>query len=153
MVARNTAIVARKILTCAGVVLLVCLLAGCARGVLEPDENTFYISIRNQCDSDIYGVHHEYYLDNEPEGGGGTMYADQTPIRQGDTLNLEFTPADFPEDADLATFSLELYVMLEDGQEIPVDEPLIMPVDYGQVYSFSLYGSNSEGFYLIEDES
>ncbi len=135
-------------------VLASVMLAACgSSGELQPDENTFYVSIANQCDSEIYGLHYEYYLGEEPIGGGFVTYASNKPIRENDVLSEDFIAAYFPEDSDLSAFRTEVFVILEDGQESSAGEPLAIDADYGQVYNFSLYGSDSEGFYLIEDES
>ena len=42
----------------------VLLLSGCSGGVkIEADESTFLIGLRNNCDCEIYKVHHEFLLD------------------------------------------------------------------------------------------
>ena len=98
----------KRILT---IVLAVLLLSGCSGGVkIEANETTFLIGIRNNCDCEIYKVHHEYYIGEEPAGGGYICNADGSAISFDDVLVKDFIPADFPEDANLAEFRIEVFV-------------------------------------------
>ena len=56
----------------------------------------------NNCQSDIYGLHYEYYIDGQPIGGAIVRVANTAiiPLSSGNATVLTFTPADFPADAD-----------------------------------------------------
>ena len=118
-------------------------------------EDAFYIALTNDCDSEIYGIHCEYYLGDVPTGGGVvTNSGDKpTPIKKSSVLSRDFIPADFPKDADLSTFKIQVYVILEEGQEVPTGEPVEMSVQYGSRYYLTLSGNNGAGFMVTKEES
>ena len=95
------------------------LISGSACGY-QPDEEeqiageSFAIDVINNCTDDIYGFHYEYYLQGNAVGGGDVVIADsvKTPFPVGDSSLFSFSSADFPPNAGLASFQLELFVCL-----------------------------------------
>mgnify|MGYP007111629908 CR=1 FL=1 len=108
--------------------------------------NGFEIQIENECDAKIYGVHYEYYLAQKAVGGGETGYANGSAIPEGDVITLDFLPKDFPEDTDLSSLSVEIFVQA-DGREVPADNSIDISAQYGKAYHYKLSGSDS-GFVL-----
>ena len=134
----------KRILT---TVLLLLLLSGCSSGVkIEANEHSFLIGFRNNCDCEIYKVHHEYYIGDEPIGGGYACNADGSAIRSGDVMLKDFIPADFPEGANLAEFRTEVFVVDGVGKEYPCGESLNLDAAYGKEFEFTLTGNYDSGF-------
>jgi len=129
------------------IVLAVLLLSGCSGGVkIEANESTFLIGLRNECDCEIYKVHHEYYIGDKPVGGGYACNADGSAIRSGDVMLKDFIPADFPEGANLAEFRIEVFVVDGAGKEYPCGEALCLDAAYGNEYEITITGNYESGF-------
>ena len=128
-------------------VLAVLILSGCSGGAkIEVNESTFLIEVRNNCDCEIYKVHHEYYIGDEPIGGGYSCNADGSAIRAGDVLVKDFIYADFPEGANLAEFRIEVFVVDGAGKEYPCGEVLSLNAAYGNDYEIIITGNYESGF-------
>ena len=136
------------------IVLAVLLLSGCSGGVkIEANESTFLIGLRNECDCEIYKVHHEYYIGEKPIGGGYACNADGSAIRSGDVLVKDFISADFPEGADLSEFYIEVFVVDGAGKEYPCGEALCLDAAYGNEYEITITGNYEGGFSSAWSES
>ena len=136
------------------IVLCILLLAGCSHDVkIEADETTFLIGLRNQCDCEIYKIHHEYYIGDKPVGGGYACNADGSSIRSGDVMLKVFIPEDFPEGANLTEFRIEVFVVDGAGKEYPCGEPLSLKAAYGNEYEIIITGNYESGFYAAWSES
>lgn len=125
------------------------LLCGCADEGAGGREDAFRLSIMNDCEGEIYGVHIEYALDGEPTGGGVTGavgLGKVQPIERGDDMTWEFDERDFPEQADLTGLSVEVYVVLAGEKELLADGTLAFSAEYGRDYFASLSGSEEAGF-------
>ena len=128
-------------------VMLAFLFSGCSGGVkIEANESTFLIGLRNQCDCEIYNVHHEYYIGDKPAGGGYACNADGSAIRFGDVMLKDFIPADFPEGANLDEFCIKVFVVDGAGKEYPCGEPLSLNATYGNEYEIIITGNYESGF-------
>ena len=136
------------------IVLCILFLSGCSGGVkIEADESTFLIGLRNNCDCEIYKVHHEYYIGDKPIGGGYACNADGSAIRSGDVLVKDFISADFPEGADLSEFHIEVFMVDGAGKEYPCGEPLSLNAAYGNEYEIIITGNYEGGFSSAWSES
>lgn len=113
---------------------------------IEANDNAFLVGFHVDCNEDVYGIHFEYYLDGVPAGGGLTGNASGSKITTGDVLAKDFIPDDFPENADLSRFQLEIFVVDENGEEYPCNSVLNMAVAYGNTYDLSITGSYKDGF-------
>ena len=134
----------KRILT---IVLAVMLLSGCAGGAkIEANESTFLIGFRNNCDCEIYKVHHEYYIGDDPAGGGYICNADGSAISLDDVLVKDFIPADFPDGANLSEFRIEVYVTDGTGTKQHCGEPLSLDAAYGNEYETTITGNEKSGF-------
>lgn len=129
--------------------VILCLLTLCSCQVTPPEpQNQIVLAIQNQCEEDIYGLHCEYSFDGKPYGG--QTVSQDTPFPQEETINIIFTPSDISMDVDLSTAQFELYVVLEDKQEMPAGEPVLLAVEYGNTYPFVLSGNEQDGFTLTQ---
>ena len=136
------------------VILLVALLISGSAGGYQTDEveqiagESFAIDVINNCTDDIYGFHYEYYLQGNAVGGGDVVIADsvKTPFPVGDSSLFSFSSADFPPNAGLASFQLELFVVGKDSTEMKVEPLLELAAQYGERYQFELTGNYSDGF-------
>lgn len=132
------------------VVLLFALLLLCACNnvgtQIEPNESTFLVNFHHDCSDDIYGIHFEYYLDGTPIGGGVVGNANGSKLSTKDVLVKDFISDDFPENAELSQFELELFVVDKNGDEYQCNSVLNFSVEYGKTYDISIAGSYKEGF-------
>jgi len=136
--------------------ILLCflLLTGCAGGVkIEANETTFLVGIRNNCDCEIYKVHHEYYIGDKPAGGGYICNADGSALAFDDVLIKDFIPSDFPEGANLAEFRIEVFVTDGMGEKHPCGEALSLNAAYGHEYEVTITGNENSGFYAAWSEN
>ncbi len=145
--------------------LALCLLLGCSAAEYHADEQTILILVELDQSDDVYEISYERMINGQSVGGGGASNADRSRLgytrfgtREKDPLiDLILTTDDFPADADLDAFSLQLYVRTEplisvDWDDpyvgtIPVKELLSFSVAYGHVYRVRLYGSTEEGYH------
>ena len=128
-------------------IFLALFLCGCSSGVkIEANDSTFLIGLRNECDCEIYKVHHEYYLGDKPIGGGYACNADGSAIEYGDVMLKDFIPADFPEGVNLAEFRIEVFVVDGAGKEYPCGEALCLDAAYGNEYEITITGNYESGF-------
>ena len=129
-------------------IVLVLLLGGCSNDTKdEVAEDEVIIKFVFDTDVVIYGIHIEYYLEENPMGGKYYNPADGSPFEKGEDIWVRFYQStDFPEDADLSLFNFELYTFPEEAQiiagETGEDEVLIkalsLVVEYGKAYTFSI---------------
>ena len=135
------------------ILLVVLLISGSACGYQTDEEEqlageSFAVDVINNCTDDIYGIHYEYYLQGKAIGGGDVVIADssKTPFPVGDISLFSFSPEDFPPNAGLASFQLELFVVGKDSTEMKVEPLLELAAQYGERYQFELTGNYSDGF-------
>lgn len=113
---------------------------------IEANESTFLVNFHVDCNEDVYAIHFEYYLDGTPAGGGLVGNADGSRIPAGDVFTKDFIPKDFPEDADLSQFQLEICIVDKSGDEYPCDSILSFAVAYEKTYDIWITGSCEDGF-------
>lgn len=128
-------------------VVLLCGLCACGKGrAIRANNTTFLVEFHNTCEADIYTIHYEYYLGDTPIGGGEMGNADNSAIEPDDVLTKDFIKKDFPENADLRDFKLEIFATDHYKNEYPCDPVLPFEVEYGKTYSIELSGSFLDGF-------
>lgn len=106
----------------------------------------FYIILHQEAEKPLYGVHYEYYVKDTPIGGAeivGIENGNVIPIEPGETISLQFNKRDFPENADLNTLSVELYIIDQFGNETKAENDIKLSADYGNNYDFILTGDIS----------
>lgn len=133
-------------------VLCVLLMAACSDMNVSQNDEEFCIVIHQDTESAIYGVHCEYYLEDTPVGGMEAMIMENgavIPVEPGDTIRFRFNKQSFPENADLSTLLVEIYVMHQSGNETKTENDIELSADYGNEYDFSLTGSISD-YYISE---
>ena len=141
------------------VVALLCVLAGCAGSSERPLEelagkDNFVVAVFNQAEIPFYGLHYEYYLAGKPVGGTIVMQLEQDepiPIEKGERLVCDFPAKGFPEGADLSTFAVEFFVVLQNGEELPAGALLEINAAYGNSYRCIL-AEDAQGNLLVELE-
>jgi len=136
----------KKLTTIITVILFLFCLSSCRVKEQAEEEPLFSIVVANQCNEEIYGLHFEYELDGQPMGGGGIRNANNSPIEKGDTLTNDFISADFPENADLQSFSNQYYVILANDEEIQAGEEITLNPEKGSTYPLLLEGNPADGF-------
>lgn len=124
----------------------------------EQAENSEYTSVICQidCEESIYGIHLEYFLDRQPQGGMSIVNAStDSPLAQGERLHAQFEERDFPSPEALGeqTFGIMAFVVLENGSELPVDCFWEWNAECGSEYLFMLSGNSRDGFTLAPAES
>lgn len=128
----------------AGALAILTLMAGCTAA--PTPAQAFYLEITNQCSDAVLAIYHEYALAGRTLGDGGVQNSDGQPLSQGEVLSLEFTSQNFSGETDLSAFSVQLYVVLDDGDERPVGGPITLAAAYGQTYAFGITGNRNTGF-------
>lgn len=136
----------KKLTTIFTIILFLFCLSSCKTKGQDEEESLFSIVVTNQCNEEIYGLHFEYELDGQPIGGGGVRNADNTPIDKGDTLTNDFIPADFPENADMQSFSIQYYLILANDEEIQAGEEITLSPAKGSTIPLILEGNHTDGF-------
>lgn len=136
------------VLICAGIIITCAACGGRNAAENMVDENTFVVAMINRCDAEIYGIHLEYGIDGEIVGDGGIVNADGSPIAAEDLIARDFTATDFPESADLSRFTMKVYVILADEEEVLIEEPIAIAAAYDSIYYFELTGDEASGFKL-----
>lgn len=121
---------------------LVFSLSGCGR-------DSFEITLSVQCDSEVTAVRVEYYVGEDAVGGQMASLTPENDVvfEKGESISLLFSKADFPEDAEIKNFRMELFLTLADGEEI-FAASLGIAAKYGKAYHYSIHGSEEDGFRL-----
>lgn len=132
-------------------VLLTLNLCACSNDVheIQADENTFLVSFHVNCAAKLSALHFEYSLDGKPVGGGMVGNANGSAMAAEDVFVKDFIPEDFPANADLSQFQLEIYVIDSDENEYPCGEILNIAAEYGTIYDLSIIGNCEDGFSVI----
>ena len=127
--------------------------AACAAApeMLEPTGSDFVITVVNRSEVEPATLHMLYATDGETWGGGIMSNADGSPIEKGAPMSWQFLPQDFPEGADLTTFSIAYTAVLEDGTELPCGEAVSIAAAYGESYILELTGSAANGLSLLPE--
>ncbi len=116
--------------------------------VAGPDE--IVVNIHNTCNSDIYGVHLEYYLGNKAVGG---HIASRTPnmdvaFKKGDMISNAIPKEAFLPSGSLEGFGIETFVVLEGGREVSAGDIIKWDAEFGKVYEMKLSDSSNGEYYL-----
>lgn len=104
------------------------------------------MSVTNDSDVPWKGFHFEYYLDREPIGGAVVEAYSQPAFTVGEQLTKDLIPRDFPENAELSGFGLEVLVMFTDGSERPAEPVVELKAEYGVLYDYRIQETEKEGF-------
>ena len=124
----------------------VLLLSSCQSAAPKAAEDSFLVSVTNDSDVPWKGLHFEYYLDREPIGGAAVEAYSQPEFAVGESLTKDFIPRDFPENAELSGFGLEVFVMHADGTETLAEPVVELKAEYGVEYDYRIQGNEKEGF-------
>lgn len=123
---------------------------GCACSQSESDTDngdSITISILNNSSSDVYAMHIEYYISDEPAGGVYSCNADNSKLSYNSKTVFQLLKNDLPEDAAISDIEIELFLVDKLGNETPAWELLSINAVYGGSYEFVLTGSFANGFY------
>jgi len=130
----------RFLLLLAMTLLMLCL-CSCPSSNTEKLNNEVVLSFVNQCNNTaIYGLHVEYYIEDKAIGGQLVSLNPNldTPFQKDQTINMYLIQKDFPENADLHNFAMEVFVVLENKSEVGVGNKISLPVEFGKNYQFLL---------------
>ena len=122
--------------------LLICLMAGCGDRAVPTGEQ-FAVYIRNDTGADAYAIQLDYTLGGDILGSVAGCYADNSPIKPGASMDFRFLPEDFPVNADLSQFSVQLQTLDRNGNPSSAEFSVSFPAAYGEIYEISLSGSSS----------
>lgn len=114
----------------------------------KPDDNTFYLNITNNTDSQILGYDLFYAIGGKPLGSGALVNAKEKYMAKGETITQSFNSKDFPDGADISSFTVNCSVLLADNEKKDIKAPIKISAKYGGEYSYSLTGSEQAGFTL-----
>lgn len=130
---------------------LICVLTGCSafQSPFLEEDDLFSLSVTQNTDTAISGIHYEYSITDDACGGGEVYNADHSLLSPGEVLYLSFTASDFPENSDLSGFSIQFFIIDEAGSELPADEPLYISVTGEYSYTVSLEGNAEDGFRAV----
>ena len=117
-------------------------MAGCSSRAL-PSVDGFIVYIQNDTGADIHTVQLHYWLSGEVLGSMGGCHADNSPIKPGTSMEFQFLPEDFPKNADLSSFSLQIQALDENENPSTAAISLSVPAAYGRIYEISLSGSRA----------
>ena len=133
----------RFLLLLAMTLLMLCL-CSCPSSNTEKLNNEVVLSFVNQCNTAIYGLHVEYYIEDEAVGGQlVSVNSDMdTPFQKDQTINMYLIQKDFPENADLDNFGMLVLIVLENKSEAGVGNKISLPVEFGKNYQFLLIENN-----------
>lgn len=121
-------------------VVLLLMLAGCS-GRTIPEEEQFLLYIGNETGMDIGAIQVEYGLGGEILGSVVGCYADNTPIKPGDSMDFQFLPEDFPKNSDLSRLSLRIQAIDANGNASTAKIPVTISAAYGHSYEICLTGN------------
>lgn len=110
------------------------------------DTKFFVLTLTNNCKNDIYGYRIDYYLDGKPIGGQSVTNADESKLSSDKDINVTFYENNFPDEADLSTFQVEIYVLDEDLKESEPTNIVEISAKYGKKYEVYVNGNFEDGF-------
>ncbi len=97
----------------------------------------------------IYGVIFEYSVDRTRLGGQSiSKNPDMTAPLPREKSYVKFSEKGFrtPEELENGTFGIMIEVILENGEEVPVEYLYEWNAEYGKEYNFTLSGDRNNGF-------
>lgn len=110
-------------------------------------ENISYITITNNCNEEIYGIHYEI-KNNERLNVGGIFHANGTLIKEDEVLTIAYSSSDFYNHDELTEFTIEFFAILEGAKEISCGNPIKLNIESDESYNFSLSGNKINGFII-----
>lgn len=141
----------KKLLLFLTMTLLMLCLCSCPSSNAEQHNNKVVISFVNQCNNTaVYGLHVEYYIEDKAVGGQLVSLNPNldTPFQKEQTISIYLIQKDFPKNADLHNFAMEVFIVLENKSEVRVDDRISLPVEFSKNYQFLLIENN--GNYSIK---
>lgn len=126
---------------------------------LKPNDGTeeekFTVVITNTCETDIYGLHFEYYLDRIATGGQVISIDPEmsTKIPNNEAVYVAFSKQMFSEDANYSNFGMSMIIILENGEEIMLNDFWEWSAEIGDEYVFTLSGDKETGFELAAENN
>lgn len=106
---------------------------------LSEKRRAFIVRVTPEPSLEISGIVIEYALDGKPAGTCGMQNADSTPLTPGETLAFDFCDTDLPENANLQTFSMQFFLVDEQGEMTPAGNEIgLLSAEYGREYDVLL---------------
>ncbi len=139
-----------KIFAAAALILYTLIQTACTFRIVNnfdvKDTEYFVLMLSNNCKSDIYGYRIEYYLDGKPTGGQSVTHADESKLSKNQDMKVTFYENNFPDEADISAFQIEISVMDKDFNESEPTNIVEISAEYGKKYEISVSGSFKDGF-------
>jgi len=126
------------------------LLPGCAART-EAEADAFFIECRNDTAEEIALISIAYGGGGDIWGECGACNADGRSLRAGESFRFAFQTLDFPREADLSRFTMEIFLNDGEKMEHPVKNRLKFPAEYGKTYWISLTGSAGDGYFAVRN--
>ncbi len=119
-------------------------------GLSTAGQNEIVVNIHNKCDSDIYGIHLEYYLRDKAVGG---HVVSRTPdmdvaFKKGDIISNAIPREAFPKTAAWEGFGIEAFVVFEGGKEVRAGGIIQWDAEFGRTYKMVLSESGNGEYCL-----
>ena len=110
------------------------------------DFRRLFFARKSRFNCDKKGLRAEYYVDGEPFVT--TVTPDEPALFSIQTqVKLRFFAEDLPANADFLKITIDLYIVLENGDTVPVEFPQNKGFAWGGEYSFIL-AETSDGMFL-----
>lgn len=126
--------------------LLLCIFILCSCRIVNNDEEIFYVSVIQNTEDEVYGIHYEYYIDGEAIGGCMVRNADNSYIEKNDILTKDFSKYDFPKGRDLSKLYIQFFIAAENGNETGTVNPIKISAEYGKRYTVVIEGNYKDGY-------
>lgn len=137
------------------IVLVIALCCSCRYihndGFTAADQDEIVVNIHNTCNSDIYGVHIEYYLGNKAVGGHIVSCTPEMDVafKKGDIICNAIPKEVFLPNEDLEGFGIETFVILKGGREVGAGGLIKWDAEFGKTYEMVLSDSGNNGEYYL----
>ena len=110
----------------------------------KANSNEFFILVKNNCKEEINGLRYRYSLGETP-AGGGTVHSANGKTETGHFLKISFTEEDFEAEAILSDFSIEFYLLAENGEEIFAGKKTFA-ASFAEGYQMGVSGDRKTGY-------
>lgn len=116
----------------------------------------FELNIGYKCDSTIYGMACQFYMNDVCVGSSVTVFvaAYQKNLTEDEwtmTVDTDYLTERFTNE-EIKNLSLTLSIRDEDGTEYPVCDKKALSAEYGETYAYIVTGSYEDGFTLTAQQ-
>lgn len=123
-------------------ILLVIFLSACtdSADTLKPNKDHVIVDIKNNANFAIYGLEVNVYKNEDLKTTQGSMNADGSKVKKGESLRFEFTEQDFNLKGES---TLEVVIVDKDNKnEISINRKITLELTKGKEYFFEVFGDS-----------